>query len=143
MTGVQTCALPILGGIFAVAAAIQKSSLIKVLVLIATSGGMDLTPFKVKDWRCEYQHQYPTYPQWFMQTKVNYEVYFKRIDIPILLIWGDNDPISPIAVGQYLKACFPNAELCIVKGGKHDLAQEYSEEVADNIAHFLARCIGV
>lgn len=128
-----------MGGIFAVAAAIQKPSLIKALVLIATSGGMDLTRFKAQDWRLEYQHQYPTYPQWFMQTSVNYETDFKNINIPILLIWGDHDPISPIEVGHYLNTCFPNAELCIVKGGKHDLAEQYSEEVAGYISHFLAR----
>lgn len=126
-----------MGGIFAVSAALQKTEFIRGLVLIATSGGIDLTPFHVEDWRKEYQNQYPQYPDWFMQTQVNYEDQLEKINVPILLIWGSDDPISPVAVGTYLYRKFKNAQLTIIQGGKHDLAEKHTEEVASYIHQFL------
>lgn len=38
-----------MGGIFAVQAALQKSEQVRALVLVATSGGIDLSPFQVAD----------------------------------------------------------------------------------------------
>ena len=126
-----------MGGIFAIATAFEQPHLIKGLVLIATSGGIDLTPFNVQDWRTEYQQQYPIYPDWFIKTDVNYEQNLIEIEIPILLIWGDEDEISPIAVGQYLQSKLKNSQLYIVEGGKHDLAEKHAEEVSIYINDFI------
>lgn len=126
-----------MGGIFAVNKTFTNPSLIKGLVLIATSGGIDLTPFNVQDWRTEYQEQYPRYPNWFMSTNINYEDYLATIHVPILLIWGDDDPISPIAVGKYLNSKLRNSKLHIIEGGKHDLAEKYAKEVSLYINNFL------
>ncbi|NNH78857.1 alpha/beta hydrolase [Acinetobacter sp. ANC 5380] len=126
-----------MGGIFAVNKAFTDPSLIKGLVLIATSGGIDLTPFNVQDWRTEYQEQYPRYPKWFMTTNVNYEEYLEKINIPTLLIWGDDDPISPINVGKYLNTILKDSKLKIIKDGKHDLAEKHAKEVSLYINQFL------
>lgn len=126
-----------MGGIFAVNKAFTDPSLIKGLVLIATSGGIDLTPFNVQDWRTEYQEQYPRYPKWFMTTNVNYEEYLEKINIPTLLIWGDDDPISPINVGKYLNTKLKDSKLKIIKDGKHDLAEKHAKEVSLYINQFL------
>ena len=40
-----------MGGIFAVQAALKKPEQVQALVLVATSGGIDLSPFQVADWR--------------------------------------------------------------------------------------------
>ena len=37
-------------GIFAVQAALQKPEQVQALVLVATSGGIDLSPFQLADW---------------------------------------------------------------------------------------------
>ena len=126
-----------MGGIFAVQKAIEAEHLIKGLVLIATSGGIDLTPFKVKDWRMEYQEYYPTYPEWFVTANINYDDDLEMINLPVLLIWGDADPISPVAIGKYLNRKLKNSALKVISNGKHNLAEEYAKEVSVYINQFL------
>lgn len=126
-----------MGGIFAVQKAFTDPSLIKGLVLIATSGGIDLNSFHVQDWRTEYREQYPRYPEWFMTTNVNYDAYLEKINIPTLLIWGDADPISPVAVGKYLNTKLKGSTLKIISKGKHNLAEEYAKEISAYINQFL------
>lgn len=58
-----------MGGIFAVAAALQYPEKVKGLVLVATSGGMDLSSFQVQDWRQDYQASDLNYPDWFVGGK--------------------------------------------------------------------------
>ena len=57
--------------------------------------------------------------------------------VAFLLIWGDQDEVSPVAVGQYLKDCFQYAVLKIIQGGEHDLANHYAEQVAKEIMLYL------
>ena len=126
-----------MGGIFAVAATLKKPDLIKGLVLIATSGGINLEPFHARDWRQDYQQQYEDYSDWFMRTKVNYETLLSEIQLNILLIWGDCDPISPVAVGKHLQNQFKDAHLNIIQGGDHMLAEAHADEVALLIQDYL------
>lgn len=126
-----------MGGIFAIAATLQKTELIKGLVLIATSGGINLDSFQVQDWRQFYQQEYIEYPDWFVTTKVDYEAFLPNINVEILLIWGDQDPISPIEVGQYLNQIFKKSKLYIVNGGDHQLAEKCADEVAIQINAYL------
>jgi len=60
-----------------------------------------------------------------------------RIAAPTLLLWGDADPISPLAVGQHLQQQLPDARLHVVKGGGHDLARTHADEVAPLIERHL------
>lgn len=123
-------------GIFAVQAALQKPEIIKALILVATSGGIDLTPFNVADWRQDYQDTFSV-PDWFVNHHAYLDDELCRIACPVLLIWGDTDPISPIAVGQYLCEKIINSELYIIQNGQHDLANQYAEKVAFRIERFL------
>jgi pimeloyl-ACP methyl ester carboxylesterase len=61
-----------------------------------------------------------------------------EISQPALLIWGDADPISPVATGRYLAERLTNAELHIVEGGRHDLIHSRASEVAGLIERHLA-----
>lgn len=126
-----------MGGIFAVTAALQKPQLVKGLVLIATSGGINLEPFNVQDWREAYRQAFLKYPDWFVTTNANYEEFLSDINIKTLLIWGDNDPVSPVQVGQYLNQKFENSTLYVVEGGDHQLAEKYADEVAVQIKNYL------
>lgn len=128
-----------MGGIFAIAAALQKSHLVKGLVLIATSGGINLDRFQVQDWRQFYQQEYIEYPDWFVTTKVDYERYLPDVEIETLLIWGNQDPISPIEVGQYLNQILQKSELYIVEGGDHQLAEQCADEVGIQINDYLKK----
>ncbi|ADY82650.1 Alpha/beta superfamily hydrolase/acyltransferase [Acinetobacter pittii PHEA-2] len=128
-----------MGGIFAVAAALQKPQLVKGLVLIATSGGINLERFNVQDWREAYRQTFLKYPDWFITTNANYEEFLSDINIEILLIWGDQDPVSPVEVGTYLNQIFKNSRLHIVKGGDHQLAEKHADEVATQIKDYLKK----
>ncbi|BBQ47859.1 alpha/beta fold hydrolase [Acinetobacter pittii] len=128
-----------MGGIFAVAAALQKPQLVKGLVLIATSGGINLKRFNVQDWREAYRQTFLKYPDWFITTNANYEEFLSDINVEILLIWGDQDPVSPVEVGTYLNQIFKNSRLHIVKGGDHQLAEKHADEVATQIKDYLKK----
>lgn len=127
-----------MGGIFAVQAALQKPQHIKALVLVATSGGIDLTRFDVADWREDYQQTFSV-PDWFVQHQSHLDDSLDQITCPVLLIWGDADPISPVKVGQYLQSKIVNSELHIIENGQHDLAEVYSDQVAKLIQDFLIK----
>ncbi|WP_159126991.1 alpha/beta fold hydrolase [Acinetobacter sp. 8I-beige] len=127
-----------MGGIFAVQAALQKAEQVQALVLVATSGGIDLSPFQVADWRVDYQQSF-TVPDWFIQHQSDLTDSLERIQCPVLLIWGDADPISPVAVGQALHRQISHAELHIVSQGQHDLAYVHAAHVAQLIQNFLSK----
>ena len=127
-----------MGGIFAVQAALQKAEQVRALVLVATSGGIDLSPFQLADWREDYQQSF-TVPDWFVQHQSDLTDSLEHIRCPVLLIWGDADPISPVAVGQALHRQISHAELHIVSQGQHDLAYVHAEHVAQLIQNFLVK----
>jgi pimeloyl-ACP methyl ester carboxylesterase len=58
--------------------------------------------------------------------------------MPTLLIWGDSDPISPVAVGTRLREMLPRATLVVIAGGTHDLVAERSSDVIPLIEAHLA-----
>lgn len=125
-----------MGGIFAVQAALQKPKFIQALILVVTSGGINLSNFEVADWRKDYQQTF-TVPNWFVENDDFLDDRLSEIQCPVLLIWGDDDPISPLSVGRYLESQFKQARLEIIEGGQHDLAFKFSEQVADVIDDFI------
>ena len=127
-----------MGGIFAVQAALQRPEQVRALVLVATSGGIDLSPFQLADWREDYQQSF-TVPDWFIQHQSDLTDSLEHIRCPVLLIWGDADQISPVAVGQFLNCQIPHAELHIVSQGQHDLVYVHAEHVAQLIQNFLVK----
>ena len=132
-----------MGGIFAVQAALARPDLVKGLVLLATSGGIDLSGFQVQDWRSAYQQQYIHYPDWFVSAQIDLSPQLEKINIPVILLWGDQDPISPIAVGQALQHKLTQAELHIIQGGDHAFAEQYAEDVAVHIQQYLTQFNGL
>lgn len=127
-----------MGGIFAVQAALQKPKLVKALVLVATSGGIDLSPFDVADWRTDYQQTFKV-PDWFIHQQPHLDDVLYKIACPVLLIWGNTDAISPVAVGKYLHSKIGSSTLHIIKNGQHDLAYVYVDEVAEYINKFISQ----
>ncbi|THG87146.1 alpha/beta fold hydrolase [Pseudomonas sp. A-1] len=61
-----------------------------------------------------------------------------ELHMPVLLLWGDADPISPVRVGQRLAELLPRAELHVIPGGGHDLGFTHAGEVARLIDRHLA-----
>lgn len=128
-----------MGGTVAIRAALEKPDLVKHLVLSVTSGGIDLAPLGAADWRPWYKEAFPTLPDWFVTDRVDLTGRLKELTMPVLLLWGDADPISPVAVGKLLTKLFPRAELVVVPGGTHDLVFECAADVMPHIEAHLAR----
>lgn len=126
-----------MGGILALQAALQKPELVKGLVLIATSGGIDLSPFQVEDWRSAYKNQFLNYPDWFAAVHLDYASQLSKIKQEVLLLWGDADLISPVAVGRYLNQKFQHSTLHIIQHGDHLFAAQHASEVAEFVTEYL------
>jgi len=61
----------------------------------------------------------------------------KRIDVPTLIIHGDDDQIVPIAASAMLSSkLIKNAELKIYKGGPHGLCSTMKDRVNDDLLAF-------
>jgi len=127
-----------MGGIVAVRVARAFPERLTHLVLAATSGGVDVARFGAEDWRPDYRRAFPHAAPWLTETRPDHTADIGRITTPTLLIWGDADPISPLAVGQHLASLLPHATLVVVPGGTHSLAKEQPAVVAAHIRDHLA-----
>ena len=126
-----------MGGVVAVLAALRKPELITHLVLAATSGGVDVAALGGTDWRPAFHEAHPQLPRWFSAYRADLSAQLQTIAIPVLLLWGDADPISPVSVGQRLAALLPRARLQVFANGDHDLAETQAAEIAPLIDEFL------
>jgi pimeloyl-ACP methyl ester carboxylesterase len=127
-----------MGGVIAVMAALERPGLVTHLVLTATSGGIDMAALGAHDWRPDFMRENPSLPSWFSDFKVDLTGRLRAIRTPTLLLWGDADPISPVAVGEKLAELLPNARLHVVSGGTHDLGHAKATEIAPLIDAHLA-----
>jgi pimeloyl-ACP methyl ester carboxylesterase len=128
-----------MGGVIATRIALAHPRLLRRLVLTVTSGGVDMAAFGANDdWRADYRRRFPNAATWILEPSVREPVAVEKIAAPTLLLWGDADPISPVAVGQHLQQRLPDARLHVVKGGNHDIAQTHAGEVAPLIERHLA-----
>lgn len=127
-----------MGGVLALNTVLMQTQKIKALILLATSGGFDLSGFNCHDWRENYVNQYPDVPLWF----INHQDCFSHeqiesIQLPVLLIWGDQDLLSSVQVGEFLQQHLGNAELKIIHNADHFFANTHAKEVAELIQQFL------
>lgn len=126
-----------MGGVVAARLAIERPALVRRLVLCVTSGGVDMAGLGANDWREAYRRTFPQAAAWITASRASPALPVERIAAPTLLVWGDADPISPVAVGRHLEARLPDARLEIVAGGDHDVAVSHAGEVARLIARHL------
>ncbi len=127
-----------MGGVVAVLAALETPRLVTHLVLTATSGGIDLAGLGAEDWRPAFERANPQLPRWFSRYRADLSSRFDALEMPVLLLWGERDPISPVAVGRRLEQLLPDARLEVIAGGGHDLVQALPEQVAPLIDAHLA-----
>ena len=129
-----------LGGLVALQVALAVPDKVRRLVLTVTSGGVPVHDLGGADWRADYRRDFPNAAPWITganQTGEDLSSRLASINAPTLLIWGDADPISPLAVGRRLHRLLPHADLLIVHGGGHDLARTHAIDVATAIADHL------
>ena len=59
------------------------------------------------------------------------------IDVPTLLIYGDADQRSPLAIAEDLHARIPGARLVVIPGPGHMVNMEAPERFNDEVRSFL------
>ncbi len=126
-----------MGGVVAVRVASRNPEKVRRLVLVATSGGVDVMGLGGSEWRESYRRNNPRSARWITEEHAENTVELRGILAPTLLIWGDCDPISPVAVGEHLRSLLVNSRLRVISGGTHDLAVEHAEETATEVAAHL------
>lgn len=130
-----------MGGVVAMQVALQRPEFITHLILSVTSGGIDITDLHANNWRPAFIEVNPSFPRWFIDYKSDLSANLGGIKMPVLLLWGDNDPISPVAVGVRLRELLPHARLHILPGGAHDLAHAHPASVAPLIDEHLGQTV--
>lgn len=128
-----------MGGVVALRVALEKPDLITHLVLAVTSGGIDVAGLGGEDWRPAFRAANPLLPQWFSTCQDDLSPRLSGLAMPTLLLWGDADPISPVAVGERLASLLPDSRLHVVPGGDHDLAETHAAALAPLIDEHLAK----
>lgn len=126
-----------MGGVVALRAALARPALVTHLVLAVTSGGIDVGGLGGQDWRPSFHAANPLLPRWFSTCQEDLSPELAKVTMPTLLLWGDSDPVSPVRVGERLASLLPYADLHIVEGGDHDLAETHASVIAPLIDEHL------
>ena len=103
------------GGVVALRVALERPDAVRRLMLIATSGGVDMQRLGAADWRAEYVRRFPAARTSIIQQRPDLTDRLGDVRAPTLLIWGDADAISPPAVGHHLAKLLPHAELIVIR----------------------------
>ncbi len=128
-----------MGGLVALRVALAAPEKVRRLVLAVTSGGVPMDDLLAEDWRIDYFTTFPQAARWIGSVYEDLSARLGQVRMPILLLWGDADPVSPVAVGQRLYSLLPDARLEIIPGGGHDLACTHVADVAEHIrCHLVA-----
>ncbi len=130
-----------MGGVIAMQVALNRPEFVSHLILTVTSGGINVSDLRAEDWRPGFLKSNPSFPPWFTDYKSDLSANLGSIKVPVLLIWGDADPISPVTVGERLKDLLPRARLYVFPGGTHDLAFSLASSVAPLIDEHLCHAV--
>jgi pimeloyl-ACP methyl ester carboxylesterase len=127
-----------MGGVVALWAALERPRFVRRLVLVATSGGLDTARFGAADWRADYARDFPGARRFIVEQRPDLTARLASVTAPALLVWGDADPISPVALGAHLADTLPHARLVVVAGGDHALGRDRAADVAPHVLRHLA-----
>lgn len=128
-----------MGGVLALRLILEQPLRVRKLILLATSGGIDVAARGGIDWRDSFRRLQPTAPTWFADDRTDVTAELDRIRCPTLLVFGDADLIAPPAVGHFLLSRLPDARLEVVAGATHDLEGEFPDLIASLIEAHLRR----
>ncbi|HTB60176.1 MAG TPA: alpha/beta hydrolase [Polyangia bacterium] len=128
-----------MGGALALRLALEHPARVRRLVLVATTGGIDVRRLGAAEWRTsEWVAQRPQMPRWFVDDRSDLGDRLPTLRVPTLVLIGDADPLAPLGVGEYLRNQIPRATLEIVEGGTHAMAEELPERIAALVDRHLA-----
>lgn len=128
-----------MGGVLALRIALEHPARVRKLTLLATSGGVNVAALGGIDWRENFRRVQPSAPDWFVEDRSDVTPELGRITQPTLLIYGDDDLIAPVEVGQLLQRQLPNAQLEVIPGADHDLELNHPLLIASLIEAHLRK----
>jgi pimeloyl-ACP methyl ester carboxylesterase len=128
-----------MGGVLALRIALEHPARIRKLVLLATSGGVNVEARGGIDWRDTFRRVQPNAPSWFLEDRTDVTPELGRIPHPTLLIYGDADLIAPPSVGHFLQQNLPDARIEIIPDATHDLEIDHPDLIASFIEAHLRR----
>jgi len=70
--------------------------------------------------------------------RVANEIEPEEVTVPVLLVWGDRDPILPVASARELEARLPNAHLAVIGGAGHAPMLERPDRLAALVGEFVS-----
>lgn len=79
----------------------------------------------------DYATNPPLYPE--------LHAWFRRTQVPLLAVWGENDEIFGPAGARAFATDLPDAEIHLVPGGGHFLIESHPDTVLRHVEDFLAR----
>jgi len=62
--------------------------------------------------------------------KENLDAIYPKIKVPTLIIWGEEDSVTPLWMGETIAKLIPNAKLEVIKGVRHNLIMQYPQIVS-------------
>jgi pimeloyl-ACP methyl ester carboxylesterase len=128
-----------MGGVLAVRLAIERPELVSRLVLVATSGGVDVARLGAAECRQDFRASLPAAPRWSVDDRTDVMDALGRIRARTLLLRSDADPISPLSAAHFLAARIRDSRIVTVTGGTHAFANERPDEVASILRAHLSR----
>jgi poly(3-hydroxyoctanoate) depolymerase len=128
-----------MGGVLGLRIALEHPERLRKLVLMATSGGVDMPSLGGIDWRDTFRRVQPNAPSWFLDDRSDLTPELGKLTLPTLLIYGDADLIAPPRVGQLLQERLGNARLEVIPDATHDLEIDYPDLIASLIEAHLRK----
>lgn len=96
-----------MGGVIAVRVAFAYPALVCRLVLVATSGGVDIPSLGGLDWREEYRRRFPRADGWIVDEQQDVSEQIKQLALPTLLLWGMQTRRARSASASTWPSCCP------------------------------------
>jgi pimeloyl-ACP methyl ester carboxylesterase len=128
-----------MGSALALRLALEHPERVRRLVLVVPCGGVNAARFGALDWRDDFIEARYYAPRWFVDDSVDFSDRLAAVAAPTLLVFGEDDPIAPPAIGHFLVAQLPAAKLEIVPDATHDLEEEHPAFLASLIEAHLRR----
>jgi poly(3-hydroxyoctanoate) depolymerase len=116
---------------------LRYPALVRRLVLVVATGGVDMARHGAFDWRALSREENPGRDDWARAHTPDLSGELHRITIPVLLIWATRDPLSPLGVAQQLAHELPDARLLTFDTDDHWLARHFADQTAAAIREWI------